>query len=331
MVVVHTSCAKVYDRLWCVYEIAEALHTESQIGIAYSKSYLDQRDMSLVNLLRTKTESAQCSNAEDDILIRAKVAEAGGFKLLDWKIFEFRLQSLQDMLKDQDPNWQEALQAELKQAERVLLNGTFAKTDDLEEAICCQKQTRGTRVFVLGSAALLLIVVVALTLGLYFGLQAGDTSPFKPAQTTDAISPVIAPWNSTTTEIPGTSTRPEAQGREGEGNGQRSPTTTQRSSPFSVTLGILTTTQIVSSLSSQSDIDDGARRTETELVSVVLFVIIAAIALLGGSFFFWRRSRREAAFPVAAAEADDGEDESRRAEVRKRLAAMRAMVGDSAS
>mmetsp|Transcript_35502 Transcript_35502/g.64117 ORF Transcript_35502/g.64117 Transcript_35502/m.64117 type:complete len:322 (+) Transcript_35502:572-1537(+) len=321
MVVVHTSCAKVYDRLWCVYEIAEALHTESQIGIAYSKSYLDQRDISLVNLLREKTETAQCSNAEDDILIRAKVAEAGGFKLLDWKIFEFRLQSLQDMLKDQDPNWQEALQAELKQAERVLLNGTFAKTDDLEEAICCQKQTRGTRVFVLGSAALLLLVV-ALTLGLYFGLQAGDTSPFKPAQTTDAISPVIAPWNSTTTEIPGTSTR-----REGEGNGQRSPTTTQRVFKRLPP----TTTQIASSLSSKTSTSGGATGTETELVIVVLGVVIAAVAMAGGTCFFWRRSQKKTAFPVAAAEADDGEDESRRAEVRKRLAAMRAMVGDSAS
>ncbi|CAE8584466.1 unnamed protein product, partial [Polarella glacialis] len=83
--------------------------------------------------------------------------------------------------------------------------------------------------------------------------------------------------------------------------------------------------------SSKTSTSGGATGTETELVIVVLGVVIAAVAMAGGTCFFWRRSQSKTAFPVAAAEADDGEDESRRAEVRKRLAAMRAMVGDSAS
>lgn len=46
MVVVHTSSARVYERLWCVYEIAEATRLESKVGIAFSERYLNQRQSS---------------------------------------------------------------------------------------------------------------------------------------------------------------------------------------------------------------------------------------------------------------------------------------------
>lgn len=129
MVVVHTSVARVYDRLWCVYEIAEALRIDSKVEIAYSKAYLQTRTGTLLELLRAKTIDAKCSSPEDNILIRKKVEEAGGFKRLDWKIFEFRFQSLKEMFAEkEEESWEDALKGELKQAEKVLLKGTFMST-----------------------------------------------------------------------------------------------------------------------------------------------------------------------------------------------------------
>eukprot|EP00931_Biecheleriopsis_adriatica_P066112 TRINITY_DN40525_c0_g1_i1.p1 TRINITY_DN40525_c0_g1~~TRINITY_DN40525_c0_g1_i1.p1 ORF type:complete len:562 (-),score=98.27 TRINITY_DN40525_c0_g1_i1:21-1460(-) len=128
MVVVHTSTARVYERLWCVYEISEALRIDCHVGIAYSESYLDLRhkDEKLIDLFRATTSQARCSNPDDEERIRTKVEEDGGFKQLDWKIFQFRLQSLKEMMADKHLDWAAMLQDELANAEEVLRRGTFS-------------------------------------------------------------------------------------------------------------------------------------------------------------------------------------------------------------
>ncbi|CAE7231518.1 unnamed protein product [Symbiodinium sp. CCMP2456] len=122
MVVVHTSSARVYERLWCVYEIAEATRLESKVGIAFSERYLNQRQSSLVELLKARTDSAVCSNPADAEMIRSRIQDLGGFRALDWKIFSFRLQSLRAVLAKKDPNWQDMLADELQRAEEELNN-----------------------------------------------------------------------------------------------------------------------------------------------------------------------------------------------------------------
>ncbi|CAE7795999.1 unnamed protein product [Symbiodinium microadriaticum] len=78
MVVVHTSSAAVYERLWCVYEIAEATRLESTVGFAFSERYLNQRHTSLVELLKARTDSAVCSNPADSAMIRSRIQDQGG-------------------------------------------------------------------------------------------------------------------------------------------------------------------------------------------------------------------------------------------------------------
>lgn len=120
MVVVHTSMAQVYDRLWCVYEIAEALEAKTKVGIAYSQNYLRQSAGSVMDLLHAKTDHAKCSNPNDANMIREKVSKTGGFQELDKQIFEFRLKALQAMLSEfYGENWQQMLQEGLREAERV--------------------------------------------------------------------------------------------------------------------------------------------------------------------------------------------------------------------
>ncbi|CAE7350807.1 unnamed protein product [Symbiodinium natans] len=122
MVVVHTSSARVYERLWCVYEISEATRLESKVGIAFSERYLKQRHTSLVDLLKARTDNAVCSNPADAEMIRSRIQDQGGFRALDWKIFSFRLESLRAVLAKKDPNWQNMLAEELKRAEEELNN-----------------------------------------------------------------------------------------------------------------------------------------------------------------------------------------------------------------
>jgi len=131
MVVVHTSTARVYERLWCVYEISEALRIEAPVGIAYSRAYLQERSGKLLDLLRATTAAAVCSNAQDEDTIRKKVHEAGGFKQLDWKIFQFRFESLKEMMARTDGRWEEKLRDEFQQAEKVFLKGTFLSSNKI--------------------------------------------------------------------------------------------------------------------------------------------------------------------------------------------------------
>lgn len=127
MVVVHTSRARVYARLWCVFEISEALRINAPVGITYSAAFLNIQDSgsgALLELLRARTSAAQCSKPEDEDLIRSKVEEAGGFKQIDWKIFEFRVKSIKEMMSV-CPGFAETMQEELILTEKVLRKGSF--------------------------------------------------------------------------------------------------------------------------------------------------------------------------------------------------------------
>lgn len=121
MVVVQTSTAEVYSRLWCVYEIAVALSSGAQIGMAYSKDALLSRSGTFESMLRAKTSDARCSNASDEDMIRNKVEHAGGFSQLDSQIFIFRAQGFLEMMNEADESVRELLEVEIEEIAAALL------------------------------------------------------------------------------------------------------------------------------------------------------------------------------------------------------------------
>eukprot|EP00931_Biecheleriopsis_adriatica_P062597 TRINITY_DN37762_c0_g1_i1.p1 TRINITY_DN37762_c0_g1~~TRINITY_DN37762_c0_g1_i1.p1 ORF type:complete len:589 (+),score=86.54 TRINITY_DN37762_c0_g1_i1:69-1835(+) len=160
MLVVHTSRAEVYERLWCVYEIDEALRTESRVGVCFSKTYIaDRGGRSLLDLLRAQTTDATCGNPSDEGMIRTKIVSHGGFKALDLKIFEFRLTSLQELMLQADSKLQQELQDELDMAEKVLVSGTLSGIDDMK------KRAWMRMIFALVSAVAILGLIAGLIAG----------------------------------------------------------------------------------------------------------------------------------------------------------------------
>jgi len=114
MVVVQTSMADVYSRLWCVYEIAEAVASKAQVSMAYSQHALETRNGSFEEMLRARTSRASCREPSDEEMIRSKVEQSGGFNRLDSIIFEFRLKAFQEMLHELQESTREQLKSEIQ-------------------------------------------------------------------------------------------------------------------------------------------------------------------------------------------------------------------------
>jgi len=86
MCVIQTSTAEVYERLWCVYEIAEAVH--SGVFVCSVTCAAETRMKLQIDVV--DTSGAKCGRAEDDAMIRAKIEEQGGFERLNETINDFR-------------------------------------------------------------------------------------------------------------------------------------------------------------------------------------------------------------------------------------------------
>jgi hypothetical protein len=94
MLVIHTSRAEVYERLWCVYEIATALREDCTTRSACSRRYADTGRRRLQNVLDVNTTNAKCSSKMDEAFICDRVSISGGFERLDKEIFHFRVSML---------------------------------------------------------------------------------------------------------------------------------------------------------------------------------------------------------------------------------------------
>ena len=82
MLVVHTTKADPYDRLWCVHEVDEALESKLFV-IAIGTYYLGGRAVC--------TRRAKCGHAADEARIRAVIeSKDGGYERLDRAIKAFR-------------------------------------------------------------------------------------------------------------------------------------------------------------------------------------------------------------------------------------------------
>jgi len=102
MLTIHTSTAELYGRLWCVYEINEALETKLPTTPAYSMGALQQlfagreRGKGLEDAVAIDTSKAICGSSADTQMITQKVQEAGGFEVLNKTILSFRMATVSD-------------------------------------------------------------------------------------------------------------------------------------------------------------------------------------------------------------------------------------------
>jgi hypothetical protein len=107
MLVIHTSRAEVYERLWCVYEIATALREDCTTRSACSRRYADtgRSRRRLQNVLDVNTTNAKCSSEMDEAFICARVSISGGFERLDKEIFHFRVSMLLEQAEEAGHNY----------------------------------------------------------------------------------------------------------------------------------------------------------------------------------------------------------------------------------
>lgn len=96
MCVVHTTCCEVYQRLWCVHEIDEALGLGLEVRPGFSPEYLSDNLMQTVaNTLKLDTANAKCGCPEDEEAIKKVVNDKqGGFKRLDDVVGKFRMEKV---------------------------------------------------------------------------------------------------------------------------------------------------------------------------------------------------------------------------------------------
>lgn len=114
MVVVHTSRAEIYSRLWCVYEIAEALRSGTQVRIACSVPYVNSGAGKLEEMLTARTQEAKCKNMLDEMSLKEKIAEKMTFKELDKIIFQFRFDALRELMQKHAGRLKSTIASELE-------------------------------------------------------------------------------------------------------------------------------------------------------------------------------------------------------------------------
>eukprot|EP01038_Epipyxis_sp_PR26KG_P016456 gene16456-22442_t len=86
MWVIHTNNDELYTRLWCVFEISEAIAAKCRIlGVSPDNNPPSKTDMSSFTTARAK-----CGSEQDTAMITNIIAERGGFGELDLVIFQFR-------------------------------------------------------------------------------------------------------------------------------------------------------------------------------------------------------------------------------------------------
>ena len=119
-----------WSRLWCVYEISEAISAHTAVNIAYSMEYVSKHAANLDNMLRARTRDARCAKDSDESYIRDKVEKTGGWNVLDRKIFSFRLEALRSLVKKHRGTLVNTLQNELEKVETVEIQECLAPRDE---------------------------------------------------------------------------------------------------------------------------------------------------------------------------------------------------------
>lgn len=139
MVVIHTSKGEIYDRLWCVYEIAEAVRERCKVKVACSLDYVNTGAGNLEAMLRAKTEEAQCRYPNDDEWIRNKITQKLRWQELDRLIFNFRCEALRELTQRHADKLKATILTELKNIQTMPLKEKKESAKVKKESVCLTK------------------------------------------------------------------------------------------------------------------------------------------------------------------------------------------------
>jgi len=96
MFIIHTTISEVYERLWCVHEVDEAIEAMIEIyGVFDPASWNAKALKSIVTSF--STESAECQGESDKDMLTNLVNDRGGFDRLDIIVRDVRQQSITDL------------------------------------------------------------------------------------------------------------------------------------------------------------------------------------------------------------------------------------------
>eukprot|EP00555_Chaetoceros_dichaeta_P000294 CAMPEP_0198276882 /NCGR_PEP_ID=MMETSP1447-20131203/65551_1 /TAXON_ID=420782 /ORGANISM="Chaetoceros dichaeta, Strain CCMP1751" /LENGTH=316 /DNA_ID=CAMNT_0043971865 /DNA_START=866 /DNA_END=1816 /DNA_ORIENTATION=+ len=96
MFIIHTTISEVYERLWCVHEIDEAIEANIQIYGAFDPaSWNDKALKSIVTGF--STVSAECTGEDHKKTLTRSINSRGGFDKLDKIVRDVRQQSIKDL------------------------------------------------------------------------------------------------------------------------------------------------------------------------------------------------------------------------------------------
>lgn len=105
MLVIHTSVAELYGRLWCVYEVNASQDHNVLTSAAPSMLYFMQcytrgeEGESPEDICAVSSQEATCWSPEDEKMIKQKIEEGIGYEALNDKIFNFRNAALTRMAR----------------------------------------------------------------------------------------------------------------------------------------------------------------------------------------------------------------------------------------
>jgi len=94
MVVVQTSTVDLYKRLWCLYDISQALKFNLVVRAAASQNWLANPVGGLLAAFEVNSAESCCGFPDDDQMLRRRIQQVGGFRSLDAILREVRLQGL---------------------------------------------------------------------------------------------------------------------------------------------------------------------------------------------------------------------------------------------
>eukprot|EP00933_Yihiella_yeosuensis_P056806 TRINITY_DN5623_c0_g4_i1.p1 TRINITY_DN5623_c0_g4~~TRINITY_DN5623_c0_g4_i1.p1 ORF type:complete len:388 (-),score=74.22 TRINITY_DN5623_c0_g4_i1:430-1518(-) len=104
MLVIHTTAAELYGRLWCVFEVNEADSSNVEPSGAMSMGYLLNATQKLrqgtpmEDVSSCDTASASCWSKDDEAMIKGKIESGIGYEALNSRIQNFRESSLKRMI-----------------------------------------------------------------------------------------------------------------------------------------------------------------------------------------------------------------------------------------
>jgi len=144
MLVIHTSVAELYGRLWCVYEVNASENADLLTHAATSLKYFVKTDKEFQDLSETglsedearrqvagcNAAEARCWSADDEKMIKGQIETGIGYDALNEKIFQFRSQSMMQMFKAAQPlvEWAQPIMDKMGIDRFIFLTECFVPT-----------------------------------------------------------------------------------------------------------------------------------------------------------------------------------------------------------